>query len=284
MPRAPPVTAVLVETPEVKIRSRSASGTPGPSSVTVSTMAPSSSRRETVTWPPGAVASTALSIRLPSTVTRSVVPSGAETESGSTSRVTPRSPLVVILARSRATTSGSVTWGATAPWLNAPPCPARSMKATASSVRPSSMRPDTMCIRLENSCACARSALVRSRAPSRSRNVACSSVRSRRTNTAPTSRPSMTAGLHCASSTRSPASSSCSLLDRARRSSSASGSRTSTAGLPTTSPSSPRSREASSLASTTRSCSSTAITPSLIPCNIASRASSKEAISSGSRR
>ena len=65
-------------------------------------------------------------------------------------------------------------------------------------------QPEIVCMRLENSCACARIASVRPRTLSSSRTSASSSVRSRSVTTAPRSRPSRRTDIRLAISTRSP--------------------------------------------------------------------------------
>ena len=139
-----------------------------------------------------------------------------------------------------------------------------------------------MCILFENSWACARRAWAASRAPSRSCKSWWSSVRSRRISTLPTRRPSTVAAVARTSSMRSPTStvSSCSadVVAMATRA----GSRTSAAARPARAPSGASSRVASSLTSATRPRSSTATTPSPMPWIMASRVSSRAAISSGS--
>src|SRR5690606_11932161 len=102
---------LLVETPGSKIRSRSAAGTPGPSSLTRTTAVAPCRARLTRTVPPAPAASTALSSRLPRTVTTSVVPSGWTSASGSVTSSTPRSCAVAVFATMSAATAGSVTPG-----------------------------------------------------------------------------------------------------------------------------------------------------------------------------
>src|SRR5439155_1140675 len=169
----------------------------------------------------------------------------------------------------------SCTWMTTSPsafWI-------------ASSWRPSSMRPAIVCSRLEKSCACARSASVRLRALSSSRNRLSSSVRSRKVATYPIVRPRTTTGIRLTTSTRSAASttSSAPVTSPISRSRTRPGGRTSVRGFPTLSPESRNSRRASSLMSVMRPSMSVAMVPSRMPCRLASRCSRSVAISPGSR-
>lgn len=271
----------FVVQPSAKIRSRASGGTPGPSSDTRSTTVVPSARSSTSTSE--RAASRALSMRLPSTVTRS---RGSTTRSGSkvageTDRLAPRSAAIADLPTSRADNSGSLTRSATcsaeARWASA----TSPTKSTASSYRPSSSSPSRVCSRLACSWSWARSASSSPCVLSSSRPSRSSSVRSRRVATAPPS----PVGIRLATSTRDPLTVSRSVP--ATRPASTSvvrpGGSTSSSARPEASGPRPSSRCASSLSSRTLPWASRAMTPSRMPCSIASRSSSSAEMSAKAR-
>ncbi len=223
---------------------------------------------------PAMAASTALSIRLPSTVIRSRAesPGGSTPSSIRLSSVrlnsTPRSAAWAALPSSSAANTGSLTAATTRSvscWASSSSAVANS---TACSWRPSSISETTACSRLAASCACAPSASVKPRTESNSPLSACSSVWSRRVTTRPRPVPMVDV---LSTTTRS----------AVRCTSSRTGSRPSTAATsasgrprsatarPSTSPARPSSSRAASLHSTTRYERSSRISPSRTECSVA---------------
>jgi hypothetical protein len=142
-----------------------------------------------------------------------------------------------------------------------------------------------VCIRFENSCCWARSASVIASTLSSSRSRPSSSVRSRTVTTAPRSRPSFATGIRLTTSTCSSVRTTASgpLSAPVSRSRIRPGATSSSSGRPTGSALKSINRLASSLTRVTRPSRSSVITPSRIPCSIASRSWKSAAISSSSR-
>ena len=274
---------------------RNASGTcpgasPGPLSATRTSRSGPDSRTVTATRRGGgapSAASSALSTRLPTRVMRSrdAMPTGGSAVSSVTTSSIPRSEASAALPSSRAASTGSSTASSSRSvraWLA---CSSATPSSTASSGRPSSTSVMTVCSRLADSCACARSASARLRTVSSSPVTAISSVVSRSVVTVPSGWPSRAATAWDTSSTRSRARCTSPEAVRPERNSSASpdGSPSSSTGRPSAPPGRPSSRAASSLASCSRPAGSTTSSPSLTACRTASWASYIRVISPGSR-
>lgn len=284
-PRFPCAGSSLVDQPSVKIDSRWSAGTPAPLSrtrrITVGPSAHSPTSTRASADP--AAASSALSTRLPTTVTR---PRGSTSRSGS--RVpgamrseTPRSADTVALPTRSAASSGSwtrsVTCSAVARWT-----PTTSVtNSIASSCISSSSRPRRVCSRLACSWSWARSASIRPRVESSSRPRCSSSVRSRRVATAPPS----SVGIRLASRTRLPRTVSRSSPTTRPASTSAvrPSPSASSSGRPAASGPRPSRRWASSFSSRMRPVLSRATTPSRMLWSIASRSVSSAEMSEKAR-
>ena len=189
-PRRAPVGEDLLVNPSVKMASRMPSGTPGPESRTrIIRFSPADTTVSSTQRGPGAwaVASIALSIRFPVTVSTAVtsVRSASTRQSPATRSWTPRSSASEDLASVSATSLGSR--------MAALSCSVSASRAAETSVTnrmaspycPSSTSPTSVCIRLANSWDWARSASVRPMASSSSRLRLSDSVWSWKVTTQP---------------------------------------------------------------------------------------------------
>src|ERR1700674_2951740 len=278
----------FVLNPSWKIWPLRLSGTPEPESWTLITTSSCCWVTDTLTHRSvldDPAASSALSIRLPSSVMRSSLSRALRVIRVSSLALNsiPLSEATAAFASRSAPRTGSPTRSSSASVSSWCTPEVWAMSFIASSPRPIWTSPAMVCRRLEYSCACARSASVRLSTPSpRARPV--SSVESRKVATWPISRPWTRAALRLATSTRSPArsTSSSSFKPPERNFSKRPGGRTCDTRRPTQSAGSASKRRASSLARVMVPSRSVAMAPSCIPCKLASRSSRSPAISNGS--